>query len=70
MDHAYSDQLVWAGIASAPGLPATVAPVGRSPEGLPIGVQILGPMFEDRKPIRFAELIEREFVGFTAPTPR
>jgi amidase len=65
--HAYADQLVWAGIATAPGLPATVAPIGRSEEGLPIGVQIIGPVYEDRTPIRFAELLEDTFGGFTAP---
>jgi amidase len=63
----YADQLVWAGIATAPGLPATVAPISRSGEGIPIGMQIIGPMFEDLTPIRFAELVEQEFGGFTAP---
>jgi amidase len=63
----YPDQLVWAGIATTPGLPATVAPIGQSDEGLPIGAQLIGPMFEDHTPIRFAELIETEFRSFTAP---
>jgi amidase len=63
----YGDQLVWAGIATAPGLPSTVLPIGRSEEGLPIGVQVLGPMYEDRTPLRFAEIIEREFGGFAPP---
>jgi amidase len=65
--HDYADQLVWAGIASAPGLPATVAPIAISKQGLPIGVQIIGPMFEDRTPLRFAELLEHELGGFTPP---
>jgi amidase len=30
-------------------------------------MQIIGPMFEDLTPIRFAELVEQEFGGFTAP---
>jgi amidase len=63
----YADQLVWAGVATTPGLPATVAPIGRSEEGLPIGVQLIGPLFEDRTPIRFAELLERHFGGFVPP---
>lgn len=50
-----------------PGLPATAVPAGRSPEGLPVGVQIVGPMFEDRTPLRLAELLEREIGGFRAP---
>ncbi|MEV6343784.1 amidase [Actinoplanes sp. NPDC051851] len=65
--HSYFDQLAWAGIATAPGLPATAVPVTRSARGLPIGVQLIGPLFEDHTPIRFAELIEREFGGFTPP---
>jgi amidase len=67
VEHSYADQLVWAGIASATGLPATVAPVAVSAEGLPIGVQLLGPLYEDLTPIRFAELLERELGGFRAP---
>lgn len=63
----YADQLVWAGIATTPGLPATVAPVSRSGDGLPIGVQLIGPLFEDRTPIRFAELLEQSFGGFVPP---
>ena len=42
-------------------------PISRSETGLPIGVQIVGPYLEDRTTIRFAELIEREFGGFTPP---
>lgn len=53
----YFDQLVWAGLATMPGLPATAVPAGRSPEGLPVGVQLIGPMFEDRTPLRLAELV-------------
>lgn len=67
VDHDYADQLVWAGIASASGLPATVAPIGRSDDGLPIGVQIIGPLFEDRTPMRFAELIEEHISAFSPP---
>jgi amidase len=63
----YGDQLVWAGIATAPGLPSTVLPIGRSEEGLPIGVQVLGPMYEDRTPLRFAEIMEQNFGGFEPP---
>jgi amidase len=66
-DHVYPDQLAWPGIATLPGLPATAIPLGLSGEGLPIGVQIVGPWLEDRTPLRLAELIEREFGGFVPP---
>ncbi|WP_327141528.1 amidase [Nocardia sp. NBC_01327] len=63
----YFDQLVWAGLATMPGLPATAIPAGRSPEGLPVGVQLIGPMYEDRTPLRLAELLEQRIGGFQAP---
>jgi amidase len=66
-DYVYPDQLAWPGIASLPGLPATAIPIGLSPEGLPLGVQIVGPWLEDRTPLKLAELIEREFGGFVPP---
>jgi amidase len=66
-DHVYPDQLAWPGIATLPGLPATAIPIGLSPQGLPIGVQIVGPWLEDRTTLKLAELIEREFGGFVPP---
>ncbi|KDN88107.1 amidase [Kitasatospora cheerisanensis KCTC 2395] len=64
----YFDQLVWAGLPTMPGLPATAVPTGRSTEGLPVGVQLIGPMFEDRTPLKLAELLERETGGFQRRT--
>ena len=63
----YDDQIAWAGVATLNGLPATTMPIGRSDEGLPIGVQIIGEFLEDHTTIAFAGLIEREFGGFTPP---
>lgn len=63
----FVDQFLWAGLATMPGLPATAIPAGHSVEGLPIGVQILGPMFEDRTPLRLAELLEQTIGGFRTP---
>jgi amidase len=63
----YNDQSIWAGFATLNGLPATTMPIGRTEDGLPIGVQILGSYLEDRTTIAFAGMIEREFGGFTSP---
>jgi amidase len=63
----YGDQKAWIGIATLTGLPATVAPIGRSESGLPIGVQIIGGYLDDRTTIAFAQMIEREFGGFAPP---
>ncbi|GAB2595956.1 amidase [Kribbella endophytica] len=68
VEYPYFDQLVWAGLATMPGLPATAVPTGLSPEGLPVGVQLIGPMFEDRTPLRLAELLEQQLGGFQAPS--
>jgi amidase len=65
--YVYPDQLAWPGLATLPGLPATAIPIGLSPLGLPVGVQIVGPWLEDRTPLKLAELIEREFGGFVPP---
>ncbi len=66
----YDNQMVWAGIATLTGLPATAAPVGRTDGGLPVGVQIIGGFVEDRTTIGFAGLMEREFGGFVPPPTR
>jgi amidase len=66
-DYVYPDQLSWPGFATLPGLPSTAIPTGFASDGLPIGVQIIGPWLEDKTPIKLAELIEREFGGFVPP---
>lgn len=63
----YKDQSAWSSIATLTGLPSTAMPIGLSDEGLPIGMQIIGPRLEDRTPIAFAQAMEREFGGFVAP---
>ena len=63
----YTNHIMWAGPATAAGLPATVAPIARTDTGLPIGVQIIGPSLEDATPIQFAQLLERTFGGFVPP---
>lgn len=64
----YSHQYIWASFATHFGLPATIAPIDQSINGLPIGVQIIGDYLEDNTTITFAKLIEREFGGFKAPS--
>jgi amidase len=66
-DYPYEDQMVWPGVATVAGLPATAAPIEISASGLPIGVQIVGPWLEDHTTIKFAALLEREFGGFVPP---
>jgi amidase len=63
----YDDLLRWIAVPTLTGCPATVAPVGHGEGGLPIGVQIMGPFWEDATPITFARLLAREIGGFQAP---
>ena len=63
----YFAQTFWAGLAIAAHLPATVAPVGRSTGGLPIGVQVIGDAYRDRTTIWVADQLERLLGGFTPP---
>ena len=50
-----------------PNSTVTVAPIALSVEGLPIGVQIVGPQYGDLGCIDFARLLEREYRGFVPP---
>jgi amidase len=52
----YGPQLAWPGVAIFAHLPATAFPAGKDAEGLPIGVQAIGPYMEDLTPIRLAAL--------------
>ena len=45
------------------GNPAAVVPVGQSPEGLPIGVQIVGRLWEEELVLAVAAEVERECGG-------
>jgi amidase len=57
----------WIATATLTGGPATIAPAGRGEGGLPIGLQIMGPYWEDATPIVFAELLAQILGGFVAP---
>lgn len=63
----YLRQVFWAGPATVVYLPATVAPVGLTRSGLPVGLQIVGPYLEDRTPLRFAQLLADVIGGFSSP---
>lgn len=63
----YWEQVFWATVVGMAFLPATVAPVGRTPAGLPVGIQIVGPYLEDRTPIDLARRMADVVGGFEPP---
>jgi amidase len=60
-------QMFWAGFSGMAYLPSTVAPAGFTREGLPVGVQIVGPQYGDLATIAAAKFLEREMQPFIAP---
>ena len=61
------DMLKYPSFAVLAGLPATVAPVGFTSSGLPVGIQIVGPYLEDATPIEFAARLTEVIGGFQPP---
>jgi amidase len=57
----------WVGLATVAYLPSTAFPSGLSSDGLPIGLQVVGPEYGDRTTIQVARLIAKELGGFQAP---
>ena len=65
----YFDQSVWAGLSGVAYLPSTVAPVGRTNEELPVGLQIVGSHGDDATTIAFARSLEPVVGGYEPPPP-
>lgn len=64
----YWDLITWMAPAGACYLPVTVVPIGCLNNGLPIGIQIVGPYLEDRTTLDLAKHLF-EFAG-GCPRPR
>lgn len=64
----YWDLVTWTGIANLLGLPAASVPIGRTrAEGLPVGLQLVGPHLEDRTVIELARRVAEQGPGFEPP---
>ena len=57
----------WLGLIGIVGLPSAVVPIGRTAEGLPVGMQIVAPYLHDRRAVRAAQLVSAVLGGFEAP---
>jgi amidase len=63
----YLDFLMWASLATSADLPAAVAPVMRTPAGLPTGVQIIAARGEELTAIAVAAMLEAMGCRYEAP---
>jgi amidase len=57
----------WIAPATYAHLPATAAPIGRTSDGLPVGLQVMGPYLEDRTTIDVARRVTEIVGGYTPP---
>jgi amidase len=57
----------WLGLVGIVGLPSAVVPIGRTAEGLPVGVQIVAPYLHDRRAVRAAQLVAAALGGYQVP---
>ena len=64
----YFEQVFWAGLTGVAYLPSTVIPTGLNDQGLPIGVQIVGPEYADLITIGIARELEQ--AGFVFEPPK
>ena len=51
------------------GLPGLVAPAGRSSDGLPLGLQLIGRPFDEKTLFALGEAIEQAAGRMTLPDP-
>ena len=56
----YLDAWSYAEFFNLLGNPAAVVPVGRSPEGMPIGVQVVGRPWEEEQVLAVAAALEKQ----------
>ncbi|MFT7286975.1 MAG: amidase [Halieaceae bacterium] len=63
----YTELLKWAGLTLNAYLPATAVPLGTTPEGLPVGMQIAGRYLGDRTTLAVARLLESHHRSFIPP---
>jgi Asp-tRNA(Asn)/Glu-tRNA(Gln) amidotransferase A subunit family amidase len=66
-DVEYLDAMTYTHWFNILGNPAVVVPVGKSADGLPIGVQVVGRPFEEELILAVAAQIEREVGGYVRP---
>jgi amidase len=62
-----TNPMFWAGYTNLSDLPGTTVPIAASADGLPITVQIAGPVFADPVCLRFARWLKNKCHAFVPP---
>jgi amidase len=68
-DAPYRDILFWAGLATMPHLPSVAIPIGHTAQGLPVGMQLIGPKWSDHKILSMGEEISSVLGQRFTPPP-
>ena len=63
----YVTMLGWIALATALHLPSVAVPAGRTKAGMPVGVQIVGPLNGEARLFDFAGAVEESLGGFSPP---
>ncbi|MFJ6619874.1 amidase [Kitasatospora sp. NPDC091335] len=66
-DRPYREMLTWMAPSAVNHLPAAVAPVGATRDGLPVGIQVIAPYLHDRTAVRFVRCLAEVIGGFRRP---
>jgi amidase len=64
----YTATGVFSGVFSLTGNPALVMPLGRSQDGLPIGLQVVGPYWSEPELIHFGKQLVPLTPGYQPPS--
>ncbi len=66
-DLPYRQLLRWNTLIGSAYLPVTTPPVGRTPSGLPVGMQVVAPFLHDRTALAFARSMADVLGGYEPP---
>ena len=66
-DRPLGEYIMWPGLIGLAYLPSTSTPLGPAENGLPVGVQVVGPHLSDRRTIHFAGLMREVIGGYERP---
>ena len=66
-DLPYRQLLRWNTLIGSAYLPVTTPPIGRTADGLPVGMQIVAPYLHDHTALEFGRRVGEVLVGYEPP---